>query len=213
MKFKVLAAALIAAFLCTQVSAAPSLKKQLKKMKEQSEPKKKKEKEKVQRKEPVVKYDLEMNDNIDLEQAVMALLPKNSTLVHPITQGVYGPADGSIGANINVIYSTDNKIPQIMVLTPVKAGKYNKTKTEILNFGTKTGVDVVSVFYNQIDKDAPRELLILCSVSGKDGEGYKTAVFDWQKTAFKRVPGLESKLADQYPAINVRRTLHEVLAQ
>lgn len=201
MKFKAIAAAVLTILICTQLTSAPKLKKQLNKLKEMTQKKN----------EP--KYDLELGANTDLEQAVMALLPKNSTLVHQITQGVYGPADGSMGANINVIYSTAGKTPEIMVLTPVKPGKYNKTKTEVLNFGATESVEVVSVFYNQIDKDAPRELLILCYVTGKKDSSYQTAVFDWQKTAFKRVPGLESKLADQYPAINVRRTLHAVLAK
>ena len=201
MKFKAITAAVLTVLICTQLTSAPKLKKQLNKLKEMTQKKN----------EP--KYDLEVGANTDLEQAIMALLPKGSTLSHQITEGVYGPSDGKMGANINVIYSTAGKTPELMVLTPVKAGKYNKTKTEVLDFGAGNTVEIVSVFYNQIDKDAPRELLILCYVTGKKGEGYKTAVFDWQKNAFKRVPALESKLADQYPAINVRRTLHAVLAK
>jgi hypothetical protein len=201
MKFKAAAASLLAVLICTQLTAAPKFKKQMNKLKEMTQ----------QKKEP--KYDLEVKEGTDLETAVITLLPKNSTLVHQITEGIYGPSDGSIGANINVIYSTAGKTPEILVLTPVKAGKYNKTKTEVLNFGAGNSVEVVSVFYNQIDNDTPRELLILCYVTGKKESGYKTAVFDWQKNAFKRVSALESKLAGQYPAINVRRTLHAVLAK
>ncbi len=201
MKFKAVVASVFVVLICTQLTAAPKFKKQLNKLKEMTQ----------QKKEP--KYDLELKDGTDLETAVMTLLPKNSTLVHQITEGVYGPSDGSNGANINVIYSTDGKNPEIMVLTPIKAGKYNKTKTEVLDFGARKNIEVVSVFYNQIDKDAPRELLILCQISGYKDFGYKTVVFDWQKNSFKRVPALESKLAGQYPAINVRRTLHAVLAE
>ncbi|PKL16070.1 MAG: hypothetical protein CVV49_18150 [Spirochaetae bacterium HGW-Spirochaetae-5] len=200
MKFKAAAASVLVVLICAQLTAAPKFKKQMNKLKEMAQ----------QKKEP--KYDLELKEGTDLETAVTAMLPKNSTLVHQITEGVYGPAEGKAGANINVIYSTAGKTPEIMVLTQVKPGKYSKTKAEVLNFGAGNSVEVVSVFYNQIDKDAPRELLILCYVTGKKESGYQTAVFDWQKNAFKRVPALESKLAGQYPAINVRRTLHAVLA-
>jgi len=199
MRFKAIAVSVLAVFICTQLTAKPKLMKKLEKLTQKKEQKKE------------VKYDLEMDKITDLEQAVMALLPKNSKLVHPITEGVYGPSDGKMGSNINVIYSTSGKTPEILVLKPVKAGKYNKIKPEVLSFGATSSVNVVSVFYNQIDKDAPRELLVLCYVTGKNGDGYKTAVFDWQTSVFKRVPAIESQLDEYYPAIKVRLALHKAL--
>lgn len=201
MKFKAFTVIVLAVLISTQLAAKPKFLKKIRQLQQKKEQKQS------------VKYDFETDNNTDIEKAVMAILPKKSKLEHNITEGVFGPSDGSMGANLNIIYSTPGKTPEIMVLTPVKQGKYNKTKPVALSFPDAKSVEVLSVFYNQIDKDAQRELLVLCYVTGKKESGYKTAVFDWQKTEFKRIPAIESKLNNNYPAINVRLALHKALQE
>jgi len=159
---------------------------------------------------PSFKADLYISTQTNLEEAVMKLLPKKSKLAHSITEGVFGPADGTKGPNINVVYRTAGKNPEIMILTPVEAGKYKKIKPVALNFGGKNNVEVQSVFFDQADKDASRELFILCYITGKKESFYATAIFDWNGKEFKRVSKIEPKLKGAYPAINVRRTLRTI---
>lgn len=186
MKFKTMLILLVITAVCTQLTAAP------KKIK------------------PAVKADLDIAAQSSLEDAVIKLLPKNSKLVHSITEGVFGPADGTKGPNINVVYSTSGKTPEIMILTPVEAGKYKKIKSAPLNFGGKDSVEVQSVFFDQADKDSARELFVLCYITGKKESFYSTAVFDWNGKEFKRVSKIEPKLKGAYPAINVRRALRAI---
>jgi len=157
-----------------------------------------------------VKPDLDLTVGTSIDGAVMKLLPKNSRLVHQVTEGIFGPADGTMGPNINVIYSTAGRIPEIMVLTPYENGKYKKNKPVTLNFPGMTGVEVQSVFFDQADRDRARELFVLCLVSSKKGSKYATAVFDWTGKEFKRMPKIEAKIKDASPAINVRRALREI---
>lgn len=159
---------------------------------------------------PAVKADLEISTQTNLEDAVMKLLPKKSKLAHSITEGVFGPADGTKGPNINVVYSTAGKNPEIMILTPVETGKYKKIKPAVLSFGGKSSVEVQSVFFDQADKDAARELFVLCYITDKKESYYATAVLDWNGKEFKRVSKIEPKLKGAYPAINVRRTLRTI---
>jgi len=194
MKFKTVICITICT-ICLQLTAAP------KKIKQLVNPKKS---------APEVKYDLVLDGKTPIENAVMPLLPKNSKLEHSITEGVYGPADGTKGANINVIYSTSGKTPEIMVFTPMEKGKYKKIKPEILSFGGKDKVEVMSVFFDQADKDSARELFVLCMVTGKKDSRYLTAVFDWTGKEFKRMPAVEAKLKGLYPTINVRKTLRAI---
>lgn len=186
MKLKTIICIALTTAVCLQLTAAPKMTK------------------------PSIKSDLVLNDQTQLEDAVMKLLPKGSKLVHGITEGVFGPADGSKGSNINVVYSTKNKTPEIMVLTPIERGKYKKIKSETLNFGGKNTVEVLSVFFAQADKDSARELFVLCNVTGKKDSGYQTAVFDWTGKDFKRMQKIESKIKGIYPSINVKRALPEI---
>ena len=165
------------------------------------------------KKEKKVKYDFAMTDQTVLDEAVMALLPKNSRLVHMVTMGVYGPSDGTNGDNINIIYRVGDKTPEIMVLVPVEPGKYRKIKAEKLSFGKAVTGEVLAVFFAQADKDAERELFVLCEVSvkGADSGQYMTAVFDWKKTGFKRMTAIESKIKGIYPSINVKRALPGII--
>jgi len=186
MKFKTLITLLAITAVCLQLAAAP------KKLK------------------PALKADLDLTTQTSLEDAVMKLLPKNSKLVHSITEGVFGPADGTKGPNVNVVYSTSGKTPQIMILTPVDTGKYKKLKPAVLSFGSNNAVEVQSVFFDQADKDAARELFVLCYISGKKESYNATAVFDWNGKEFKRISKIEPTLKGAYPAINVRRTLRTI---
>lgn len=190
MRFKTLISLLIVSVLAIQLAAAP-----------------KKIKPAVK---PAVKADLDLTSQTSLEDAVIKLLPKNSTLAHSITEGIFGPADGNMGPNINVVYSTAKKTPQLMVLTPIAERKYKKIKPVILNFTGQNSVEVQSVFFDQADKDAARELFVLCYVAGKKDSYYATAVFDWNGKEFKRVPKIEPKLKGAYPTINVRRALRAI---
>ena len=183
MRIKIILSLAIAVVICSGISSAP---------KKNTAP---------------VKPDLDLTVGTSIEGAVMKLLPKNSRLVHQVTEGIFGPADGMMGPNINVVYSTSGRTPEIMVLTPYENGKYKKTKPAALNFPGMTGVEVQSVFFDQADKDNARELFVLCQVSNKKGTKYATAVFDWNGNEFKRMPKIEAKLKDAYPAINVRRAL------
>lgn len=165
------------------------------------------------KKDKKVKYDFEMTDQTVLDEAVMKLLPKGSQLVHQVTTGVYGPADGSMGENINIIYQVGNKTPEIMVLVPVESGKYKKIKAEKLSFGKSITGYIHAVFFAQADKDPERELFVLCEAipKGSKESVYVTAVFDWKKNGFKRMPGIESKIKGIFPSINVKRALPEIL--
>ncbi len=183
MKVKTVLSLAITAVICTGLSSAP---------KKNTTP---------------AKPDLDLTVGTSIDGAVMKLLPKNSQLVHQVTEGVFGPADGTKGPNINVIYSTAGKTPVLMVLTPYENGKYKKNKTVTLNFPGMTGVEVQSVFFDQADRDSARELFVLCLVSNKKGSKYATAVFDWTGKEFKRMPKIEAKIKDAYPTINVRRAL------
>jgi hypothetical protein len=159
---------------------------------------------------PAAKADLIITEQTNLEDAVLKLLPKNSKLKHSVTKGIFGPADGTKGPNINVIYSASGKTPEIMILTPVENGKYKKIKSAALNFGGKNSVEVQSVFFDQADKDSVRELFVLCYITGKKESFYATAVFDWNGKEFKRVSKIEPKLKGAYPAINVRKALRAI---
>lgn len=156
------------------------------------------------------KADLEITAQTSLEDAVIKLLPKKSKLAHSITEGVFGPADGTKGPNINVVYSIAGKNPEIMILIPIETGKYKRIKPVALNFGGKNNVEVQSVFFDQADKDAARELFVLCYITDKKESYYATAVFDWNGKEFKRLSKIEPKLKGSYPAINVRRTLRTI---
>lgn len=160
-----------------------------------------------------VKYDLEINDQTVLDEAVLKLLPKGASLIHQVTQGIYGPADGTKGSNINVIYRVGNKTPELMVLVPAETGKYKKIKPEKLNFAKSDTTGVHAVFFAQADKDEERELFVLCEVvvKGTDTGQYMTAVFDWKKKGFKRINKIESKIKGIYPSINVKRALPEII--
>jgi len=191
MKLKILFFMILAAAVSFQAAAAPKKAKQ-------------------EIKKEVQKFDFEISGSKPLNEAVMPLLPKKSQLAHSITEGVFGPADGKKGSNLNVIYSTADKTPEIMVLTPAAPGKYMKNKPEALNFPVKGKVEVLSVFFDQADKDIPRELFVLCAITEKDKTSYQTAVFDWTPKGFVRMPKIESQVKDLYPSLKVRRILPQV---
>ena len=187
MKFRTIVSILLLSTLCLQLNAAPVKSK------------------------PTVKYDFELSGQASLDEAVMKLLPKNSQLIHMVTEGVYGPIDGSKGPNINIIYRVGKTTPVLLVLVPVETGKYKKVKTELLKFGKSDASEVYSVFFAQADKDKDRELFILCEVFGKDGGEYMTAVFDMSSSALKRMPVVESKIKGISPSINVKRAMIKIL--
>ncbi len=157
---------------------------------------------------PEIKYDYVMTDNSDMEADVKKLLPAKSEINHRITEGVFGPADGTKGAIFIVPFITGNngKV-QLMLLIPAEKGKYNKMMLGEIKSIAKSTQEVQSVFFDQADKDKERELFVLYSYEKGNDTFYETAVYDWNKTKFDRVTALEAKIKNLYPAINVRRTL------
>jgi len=207
MKFaKLLTIVLIAVF-AVSIQSEAGFKKDLKKAVTKDDKNDKKDK-KDKKTAKEVKYDYVINDNSDMESDLIKLLPAKSVYNHRITEGVFGPADGSKGSIIIVPYITGNngKV-QLMLLIPAEPGKYNKMMLGEIRFGAKAAQEVQSVFFDQSDKDKERELFVLCSYENGDQSVFETAVYDWNKNKFERVTALESKIKDLYPAINVRRTL------
>jgi hypothetical protein len=166
----------------------------------------------VPKKGPV--YDFELKSKDSLDQDVLKILPKGSILAHKVTEGVFGPADGSKGPILIAPYTIGPKGQiNLMLLIPAEKGKYKKMALGLLTFKAKKTVEIQSVFFDQADKDKERELFILCAVTdGKSSVVYETAVFSWEKTRFVRVSALEPKLAGRYPTIDVRNALEEISA-
>ena len=155
-----------------------------------------------------IKYDYVMKDDSDMESDIKKLLPAKSEFNHRITEGVFGPADGSNGPILIVPYITGNNSKvQLMLLIPGEVHKYNKMMLGEIKFKANTAKEVLSVFFDQTDKDSERELFVMCEYEKGDQTFYETAVYDWQKTKFVRVPNIESKIINLYPAINVRKAL------
>jgi hypothetical protein len=211
MKFaKLFIIALITVFAVSMQSEA-GLKKDLKKLtKDKKESKEKKETKAANQ----VKCDYSMNDDSDMESDIKKLLPAKSEYNHRITEGLFGPADGSKGPILIVPYITgDNGKVQLMLLIPVESKKYNKMMLGEIKFGASNAQEVLSVFFDQADKDKERELFVLCAYDKGNRTFYETAVYNWNKTKFERVPALEAKVKNQYPAINVRRVLRAMEAK
>jgi len=155
------------------------------------------------------KYDYETSESGDREADIKKILPAKSEYTHWITSGVFGPADGSIGSILIVPYivNNDGKV-QIMLLIPKDAEhKYVKMALGTVSFGKNTAQEVMSVFFDQADKDKERELFILCSYQKGNDYFVETAVYNWNKNKFVREPKLEQKLKNLSPTINVRRAL------
>ncbi|HQQ24306.1 MAG TPA: hypothetical protein PLH15_10760, partial [Spirochaetota bacterium] len=76
-----------------------------------------------------------------------------------------------------------------------------------VSFGKNAAQEVLSVFFDQADKDKERELFVLCSYQKGNDSFVETAVYNWTKNKFVREPKLEQKLKNLSPAINVRRAL------
>ncbi len=161
-----------------------------------------------------IKYDYVMTDKSDIEADVIKLLPAKSVITHRITEGIFGPADGTKGMIKIVPYITGNngKV-QLMLLIPAEIRKYNKMMLGEISFGGNSASEVLSVFFDQADKDKERELFVLCAYVKGNRPFFETAVYDWNKTRFDRVPGLESKIKNLTPAINVRRALRAMESQ
>ncbi len=207
--FKVFSVALVVVFAMSFQSEAKFKMKDLKK----KFGKDKKEEKAVPAK-PEIKYDYVMTDSSDIESDAVKLLPAKSEYKHRITEGLFGPADGTKGAIKIVPFITEgNGKVQIMLLIPAETMKYNKMMLGEIKPGIKGSLEVHSVFFDQADKDKERELFVLYSYEKGGDTLFETAVYDWNKTKFERVSKLEPKLADQYPAINVRRVLRAMEKQ
>lgn len=167
-------------------------------------------KDKILKKKEIkeIKYDYVMKDGSDLEADIKKLLPAKSEITHRITEGVFGPSDGTKGPIIIVPYITakDGKT-RIMLLVPAETRKYNKIMLGEINLSSKGANELLSVFFDQADKDQEREIFFLCAYEKGKQYFYETAVYNWNKTKFERVPAMESKITNLYPAINVRRAL------
>jgi len=154
-----------------------------------------------------------MKDDSDMEAYIKKLLPPKSEITHWITEGVFGPSDGSKGSILIVPYITgDNGKVQLMLLIPAEKKKYNKMMLGEVNFGKNTASEVFSVFFDQADADPVRELFILCGYYKGDNNIIETAVYDFNKNKFNRVPVVETKIKNLYPAINVRRAIRAMEA-
>ncbi|MBP8082676.1 MAG: hypothetical protein KAZ87_05680 [Spirochaetes bacterium] len=185
--------------------------KEAKEKKEDKEAKNSKEKPKVAvpAKKPNSKYDYETSESGDRDADIKKILPAKSEYTHWITNGVFGPADGSIGSILIVPYivNNDGKV-QLMLLVPQDAeNKYKKIMLGTVTFGKNAAQEVLSVFFDQADKDKERELFVLCSYQEGDEYFVETAVYNWNKNKFVRELKLEKKLINLSPAINVRRAL------
>ncbi|MBP9023842.1 MAG: hypothetical protein KBH06_11625 [Spirochaetes bacterium] len=155
------------------------------------------------------KYDYETSESGDRETDIKKILPPKSEYTHRITNGVFGPADGSIGSILIVPYivNNDGKV-QLMLLIPKDAEhKYVKMTLGTVSFGKNAAQEVLSVFFDQADKDKERELFVLCSYQKGNDYFVETAVYNWNKKKFVREPKLEQKLKNLSPTINVRRAL------
>ena len=155
------------------------------------------------------KYDYETSESGDRETDIKKILPPKSEYTHRITNGVFGPADGSIGSILIVPYivNNDGKV-QLMLLIPKDAEhKYVKMTLGTVSFGKNAAQEVLSVFFDQADKDKERELFILCAYQKGNEYLVETAVYNWNKNKFVREPKLEQKLKNLSPTINVRRAL------
>ena len=189
-------------------------KKETKEKKENKEAKNSKEKPKVagSAKKPNSKYDYETSESGDRDADIKKILPAKSEYTHWITNGVFGPADGSIGSILIVPYivNEDGKV-QLMLLVPQDAeNKYKKMMLGTVTFGKNAAQEVLSVFFDQADKDKERELFVLCSYQKGDDYFVETAVYNWNKNKFVRESKLEKKLINLSPAINVRRALRSM---
>jgi len=206
---KVFTIVLLALFAVSVQSDAGFIKNLKKKVTHDKNDKKDKKNKTAETKEPEkVKYDYEMTENSDRDADIKKLLPAKSEYNHRITEGVFGPADGSKGNILIVPYVTGgNGKVQLMLLIPAETQKYNKTMLGEIRFGKYAVQEVESVFFDQADKDKERELFVICYVmKGKRGFT-ETAVYDWNKTKYQRVPSMESEIKDLSPAITVRRKL------
>lgn len=177
--------------------------------KKDSKEDKAKNKSAVPAKKPQSKYDYETNESGDRETDIKQILPPKSEYTHRITNGVFGPADGSIGSILIVPYivNNDGKV-QLMLLIPKDSDhKYVKMTLGTVNFGKNAAQEVLSVFFDQADKDKERELFVLCSYQKGNDYFVETAVYNWNKNKFVRESKLEQKLKNLSPAINVRRAL------
>ena len=155
------------------------------------------------------KYDYETNESGDRETDIKQILPPKSEYTHWITSGVFGPVDGSIGSILIVPYivNNDGKV-QLMLLMPKDSDhKYVKMMLGTVSFGKNAAQEVLSVFFDQADKDKERELFVLCSYQKGNDSFVETAVYNWNKKKFVREPKLEQKLKNLSPTINVRRAL------
>lgn len=185
--------------------------KEAKEKKEDKETKNSKEKPKVAvpAKKPNSKYDYETSESGDRDADIKKILPAKSEYTHWITNGVFGPADGSIGSILIVPYivNNDGKV-QLMLLIPKDSDhKYVKMTLGTVSFGKNAAQEVLSVFFDQADKDKERELFVLCSYQKGNDYFVETAVYNWNKNKFVRETKLEQKLKNLKPTINVRRAL------
>lgn len=186
-----------------------SLKKKVAGIKGDKKEDKEKNKSAVPAKKPQSKYDYETNESGDRETDIKKILPPKSEYTHWITSGVFGPVDGSIGSILIVPYivNNDGKV-QVMLLVPKDSDhKYVKMTLGTVNFGKNAAQEVLSVFFDQADKDKERELFILCAYQKGNEYLVETAVYNWNKNKFVREPKLEQKLKNLSPTINVRRAL------
>jgi len=203
MRFARLFTVILIAVFAVSIQLDAGIKKDLKKLTKQDK-KDKKDKKAAS----AVKYDYEVNESGDMETDIKKILPAKSEYNHRITQGIFGPADGTKGSIMIVPFVTGaNGKVQLMLLIPAETLKYNKMMLGEIKFGAKNAAEVESVFFDQSDKDKERELYVLCSYEDKGRTVFETAVYDYSKNKFNRVPAMESKIKNLYPAINVRRTL------
>jgi hypothetical protein len=209
MKFARLFTVILIAVFAVSIQLDAGFKKDLKKeIKKLDNDKKDKKDKKNKKAASEMKYDYEVSESGDMETDIKKLLPAKSEYNHRITQGIFGPADGTKGPIMIVPYVTGaNKKVQLMLLIPGETWKYNKMMLGEIKFGKYSAEEVLSVFFDQSDKDKERELYVLCSYENEYETVFETAVYDYNKNKFNRVPAIESKIKDLYPAINVRRTL------
>jgi hypothetical protein len=142
-----------------------------------------------------------------LGQFAARIIPRGKKLVHPVTEGDFGPAKGAL----LVLFADDEFRPFTgWVLVP-EAGGYRRVvlpqPESMWNY-----TEVQAVFFANADRDSARELLILCEhMTGIGPTGARpfhyTWVYNWNGRAFVYLDKVSARIGTLATAPKVRQRL------